>query len=263
MFMHFVGTLWRSLAPGLADHLWQSTLFAAAAALLTVALRRNSARLRYAVWLVASLKFLVPFSLLVAAGSVFSWRHAPVAATSGMYVVEVVGQPFTRPLAVSSAAVPAHAGSAALTQLFPLLLCVWLVGFFTVLCVWIARWWQVVRVLRSSTPLTAGREHSILRRLEELQSSTVPIRLAQSDASLEPGVFGIFRPVLLWPRSVSEHLDDAHLEAVIAHELCHVRRRDNLAAILHMVVEAVFWFHPLVWWIGAQLIAERERATKR
>jgi len=260
MFLHFVGTLWRSLAPGLADHLWQSTLFAAAAALLTVALRRNSARLRYAIWLVASLKFLVPFSLLVAAGSVFSWRHVPVAATSGMYVVEVVGQPFTRPLAVSSAAVPAHAGSAALTQLLPLLLCVWLVGFFTVLCVWIARWRQVAKVLRNSIPLTAGREYSVLRRLEELQASTVPIRLAQSDASLEPGVFGIFRPVLLWPRSVSEHLDDAHLEAVIAHELCHVRRRDNLAAILHMVIEAVFWFHPLVWWMGAQLIAERERA---
>ena len=260
MLLHFVGTLWRFLAPGLADHLWQSTLFAAAAALLTVALRKNSARLRYAIWLVASLKFLVPFSLLVAAGSVFSWRHAPVAATSGMYMVEVVGQPFTRPLAMSSAAIPAHAGSATSTQLLPLLLCVWIVGFFTVLCVWIARWRQVAKVLRSSIPVTAGREYSVLRRLEELEASTVPIKLAQSDASLEPGVFGIFRPVLLWPRSVSEHLDDAHLEAVIAHELCHVRRRDNLAAILHMVVEAVFWFHPLVWWMGAQLIAERERA---
>jgi bla regulator protein blaR1 len=260
MFLHFVGTLWRSIAPGLADHLWQSTLFAAAAALLTVALRRNSARLRYAIWLVASIKFMVPFSSLVVAGSVFSWRHAPVAATSGMYMVEVVGQPFTRPLAVTSAAVPAHAGSAALAQLLPLLLCVWLVGFFTVLCVWIARWRHVAKVLRSSIPLTAGREYSVLRRLEELQAFAVPIKLAQSDGPLEPGVFGIFRPVLLWPRSVSEHLDDAHLEAVIAHELCHVRRRDNLAAILHMVVEAVFWFHPLVWWMGAQLIAERERA---
>ncbi|HEX7362621.1 MAG TPA: M56 and DUF3738 domain-containing protein, partial [Bryobacteraceae bacterium] len=50
------------------------------------------------------------------------------------------------------------------------------------------------------------------------------------------------------------------LNAILAHELCHVRRRDNLFAALHMIVEAIFWFHPLVWWIGARLVEERERA---
>jgi beta-lactamase regulating signal transducer with metallopeptidase domain len=81
-----------------------------------------------------------------------------------------------------------------------------------------------------------------------------------SPASLEPGIFGIVRPVLLWPAGISERLQDAHVEAIVAHELWHVRRRDNLAAALHMVVEAVFWFHPLVWWLGARLADERERA---
>ena len=47
---------------------------------------------------------------------------------------------------------------------------------------------------------------------------------------------------------------------MLAHELCHVRRRDNLTSAIHMIVEAVFWFHPLVWWIGARLVEERERA---
>ncbi|PYU78030.1 MAG: hypothetical protein DMG50_28965 [Acidobacteria bacterium] len=41
---------------------------------------------------------------------------------------------------------------------------------------------------------------------------------------------------------MSERLDDAHLEAILAHELWHVRRRDNLVATMHMVVEAIFWF---------------------
>jgi len=260
MFPHFVGALWKSIAPGLADHLWQSTLFAAAAALLTVSLRRNSARLRYAIWLAASLKFLLPFSLLVAAGSLFSWRHLPVAAGSGMHMVEVVGQPFTRPPVITPTIVSVPVAPGTLTQLLPLLLCIWLAGFVAVLSVWIARWLRVEKVLHGSTLVTAGREYSALRRLQAVLAATRSTKLMQSEASLEPGVFGIFRPVLLWPRSVSEHLDDAHLEAVIAHELCHVRRRDNLAAVLHMLVEAVFWFHPLVWWIGAQLIAERERA---
>jgi bla regulator protein BlaR1 len=73
-------------------------------------------------------------------------------------------------------------------------------------------------------------------------------------------VFGILRPVLLWPAGISERLVDAQLEAILAHEMSHVRRRDNLAAALHMLVEAVFWFHPLVWWIGARLVEERETA---
>jgi uncharacterized protein (TIGR03435 family) len=73
-------------------------------------------------------------------------------------------------------------------------------------------------------------------------------------------VFGIFRPVLLWPAGISKHLQDRHLEAILAHELAHVRRRDNLTAAMHMLVEAIFWFHPLVWWLGARLADERERA---
>jgi uncharacterized protein (TIGR03435 family) len=77
---------------------------------------------------------------------------------------------------------------------------------------------------------------------------------------MEPGVFGVWRAVLAWPAGISERLDDAHLEAIVAHEVWHVRRRDNLTAALHMLVEAAFWFHPLVWWLGARLIAERERA---
>lgn len=84
--------------------------------------------------------------------------------------------------------------------------------------------------------------------------------IASACASLEPGIFGMVRPVLIWPERVSERFDNAQLEAVIAHELGHVRRRDNLAAAVHMLVEAIFWFHPLVWWLGARLAEERERA---
>ena len=62
------------------------------------------------------------------------------------------------------------------------------------------------------------------------------------------------------PDRVAEQLTAPQLDAILAHELCHVRRRDNLAAATHMVVEALFWFHPLVWWLGARLMEERERA---
>jgi len=99
-----------------------------------------------------------------------------------------------------------------------------------------------------------------LRWVERIAGMPKRIEIFLSRTSLEPGIFGIARPVLIWPQGISERLEDAHLAAILAHELWHVRRRDNLAAATHMVVEAIFWFHPLVWWLGARLVDERERA---
>ena len=73
-------------------------------------------------------------------------------------------------------------------------------------------------------------------------------------------MFGIFRPVLLVPEGITDRLTQAQWKSILAHELCHVRRGDNLTAAIHMAIEAVFWFHPLVWWIGRRLVDERERA---
>ena len=114
--------------------------------------------------------------------------------------------------------------------------------------------------MREAAPLREGREVEALRRLERMGGIRKRIEILLSRASLEPGIFGIVRPVLVWPEGISEHLEDAHLEAILAHELWHVRRRDNLAAAIHMLVEAIFWFHPLVWWLGARLVDEREEA---
>jgi TonB family protein len=76
----------------------------------------------------------------------------------------------------------------------------------------------------------------------------------------EPGVLGIRRPTLVWPAGLTARLSDAELDAIMMHEICHIERRDNLAALAQVAVETVFWFHPMVWWIGARLVDERERA---
>jgi uncharacterized protein (TIGR03435 family) len=86
------------------------------------------------------------------------------------------------------------------------------------------------------------------------------VRVRAARDVLEPGVIGLWRPVILVPEGIDRYLTPGQLETVLAHEICHIRRRDNLLAMLHMLVETVFWFHPLVWWIGARLIDERERA---
>src|SRR5258708_26251382 len=81
----------------IADHLWQSTLFAAFAGLLTQALRKNRAETRYWLWLSASVKFLIPFSLLVSVGSYVRWPVAPEGAPQVSFAVQQISQPFSTP----------------------------------------------------------------------------------------------------------------------------------------------------------------------
>jgi uncharacterized protein (TIGR03435 family) len=257
--------IWWAIAPALGNHLWQSTVCLVIAGFLTLISRKNPARVRYGLWLAASVKFLIPFSLLVGIGSHLARPRVLLQTEPGFFLaMEQAGQPFAPATArphVAEKSRPDTSGRYRLVNLLPaILVATWFCGFAVILFVWYARRRRISAALREAAPLREGREVEALRRLERLGGMRKPIDLLLSPASLEPGIFGIVNPVLIWPKGFSAHLQDAHLEAILAHEVWHVRRRDNLAAAIHMVVEAIFWFHPLVWWLGSRLVEERERA---
>jgi bla regulator protein BlaR1 len=255
MILQSLSSIWMALAPELGNHLWQSTLFAAAAGLLTLALRKNHARVRYWLWMAASLKFLAPFSLLTSLGSRMAWWHGSSATQGSLsFVIEQVSRPFAQQ------ARPQASVQTIFASLPAILVVTWACGFAAVLIVWFVRWRRVSVGIRNTAPLSEGREVKALRRLEQAGGIRRKIEIFLSHASLEPGILGIVKPVLIWPQGISDRLEDAHLEAILAHEVWHVRRNDNLAAAVHMLVEAFFWFHPLVWWLGARMVEERERA---
>ncbi len=261
--MNFLTRVWNDFAPAIGNHLWQSTIFAAALAAITLAFRNNRARTRYWLWLAASLKFLFRcFSLLVSAGSYLATPHAQTATKAAYYAAfEQFGQPFAGDDVASFArSTPATTAGHPATHYLPLLLLVWLIGTIVVLAVWIARWCRVSAIAKSATPLHEGPEATIVAQLQDGDAPHDKVEIVSTGATIEPGIFGIFRPVLLWPASISGQLTKAHTESIVAHELCHVRRRDNLTATLHMLVESLFWFHPAVWWLGNRLVEDRERA---
>lgn len=235
------------MIPQLTDHLWQSTVFTLAAGLLAVALRRNRAHVRYWLWFAASLKFFVPFAWLMFLGSQLALAPsaAPMASTA-VPAVSFIMEPFAQTLAdappVELSALPPPAAW------IPMVLVgLWACGFVAIALLRLRGWRRIRAAVGASMPAeppTAGLN--------------VPVR--SSFDVLEPGVVGWWRPILLLPEGIEAHLTPRQLEAVLAHELCHVRRRDNLTAAIHMIVEALVWFHPLVWWISARLLDERERA---
>jgi uncharacterized protein (TIGR03435 family) len=249
----------------MANHLWQSTLCLIIAGLLTLVLRKNHARARYGLWLAASMKFLIPFSLLITLGTHLARpRVVAPTGTGFFFAMEEVSQPFTKAPGTVERQLPPELTAdwryRLLPAIPPVFTAVWLGGFLLIMVGWWRRWRQAAEALDASVPLRDGREVEALRRVEHRAGVRKPIDVLLSPTSLEPGIFGIVRPVLVWPAGISEHLQDAHLEAILAHEVEHVRRQDNLAAAIHMVVEALFWFHPLVWWLGARMVEERELA---
>ena len=87
-----------------------------------------------------------------------------------------------------------------------------------------------------------------------------PVGLIISSDLPEPGVWGVWKPVLVLPQGMVEALTAPELEAVILHELVHVQRGDNLVSFFQSWLCGVFWFYPVVWLIDRQLLVERELA---
>ncbi|MGH9480832.1 MAG: hypothetical protein ACRD1L_01965, partial [Terriglobales bacterium] len=230
----------------IAAHLWQSTWFALAAAALALALRRQRAQVRYALWLAASLKFLVPFELLVELGRRLSWvSSAPFAALPPVpAAVARISQPWISPT-VWTQALPLGPAPHASDAWLVAALVLWAAGAAAI-ALWRLRAWRRLRALVSaSQPLAlagltlppgveARSVPGVSRQLGDALSVSGR-SLPGSDARpqpdhreggsnqrwpchLEPGVVGWLRPKLLLPADIAKHLAPDQLRAVLGHE---------------------------------------------
>jgi len=234
----------------LLNHLWQSTLVVVVVGVWAWALREHRAGLRYWLWFSAAVKFLLPFSLLIVLGSHLAPRVSVIPAVApvlGRVVapvpaeLEIAPFPASAPTATTAPSGPSNAPRVPWTQL---LLGLWACGSALILGRWAVQWWRLRQALEESVPLSV--------------EAPIPVRAAPT--AMEPGVVGVIRPVLVLPHAIEEHLNPDQLRAVLLHELEHVRRGDNLTAGINMLTQALFWFYPLVWWLGRRLMVERESA---
>jgi bla regulator protein BlaR1 len=223
----------------LVNHLWQSTLFCGGAWLITLALRANSAALRHTIWMLASLKFLVPFSLLFYAGSYIGLPAARAADIPPLMLGDALQR--VSVLVPPGALRATESGAASITLV--VLIAVWCGGALLVGTQWLRAWRTANSLVRAARPAPGALPDARI-----------------TDADIEPAVARVFHPVVLLPAALLSRLSGPQLDAVLAHENEHIERLDNLKDSVHRLVEALFWFHPAVWWIGRRMIEERERA---
>ena len=231
----------------LIHFLWQGALIAA----IYAALRRSrTPQRRYLVACVALVAMFI----------------APIVTYIAITPASVAANPYVGTIPVSSAVADlASAPPAALypsarafhDDVMPWLVLAWFAGA-TIFWARLTGAWIVATRMRSMLVRPAPREWQ--RRLDEIASRLRvlrPVKLIVSAVVQVPTVVGWLRPVVLMPVGALAGLPTEHIEALLAHELAHIRRYDYLVNILQSIAEALLFYQPAVWWISSQLRNER------
>jgi beta-lactamase regulating signal transducer with metallopeptidase domain/WD40 repeat protein/HEAT repeat protein len=119
-------------------------------------------------------------------------------------------------------------------------------------------WHTLWRLKRVGISRVADDVLALLNRLSSQLGLDRQVRVLQSTLAQVPIVVGYFQPVILLPISLVTNIPTAHLEAILAHELAHIRRHDFIVNLLQALVETVFFYHPAVWWLSRRVRVERE-----
>jgi len=231
----FDASLVQSIGWTLVDSIWQGTVVGGVTALALRAGRGRNARTRY----------------LIACAGLALMLLAPLASFSMNEDADIAA------VASVANAAPGIAPDVAIGRLLPMAVAAWMIGVVLLSVRLVAACIGVERMKRATRHVDAAvsrRLHVLAQRL----GVTSVVRVFESSIVRVPTVVGCLRPVILLPAAVVTGLPAAHLDAVLAHELAHVRRHDYLVNMLQAVVEILLFYHPAVWWCSRQIRAERE-----
>jgi beta-lactamase regulating signal transducer with metallopeptidase domain len=226
-------------------------LAALALAGCNLTLRDSPARVRYAV----SCLFLMVLLALPVLTFTFSMAHAPDPATGGAWkqAAAVVVPPANR---APSAIEPRFQESVA--PFLPWIVAAWISGVILLSLRWIGAWTCLRRLRRAASLAIPPEWDAALRSLMRRAAVSAPVRLSISPVAQVPCVIGWLRPVILMPAAALAGLDWQAVEALLAHELAHIRRHDYVVNLLQTLLDTLLFYHPAVWWVSRQIRMERE-----
>jgi beta-lactamase regulating signal transducer with metallopeptidase domain len=266
----------QALGWALLHFVWQGVLVALITASALAVMRHASAQARYVAATLGLLLMLaapvLTFSRLYfsvpTGGSTFMQKE--VLAADGRAPAVKVGAPEGAPPSQADSAgrtmKPAHFASLeSLTNGRFAAVARWLVLFWlggiALLSLRLFRSWMATERLKRHGigQVTAACEESLARLARRVGVSR-PVRLYQSVLVEVPTVIGWLRPVILVPVTALTGLSGQQLDALLAHELAHVRRYDYLVNLLQSIAETLLFYHPAVWWVSRSIRVEREHA---
>lgn len=255
----FSGSFFTGLGWALFHFLWQGTLVAAVLAALDMALARRTPAVRYAVACGALATMLaLPAATAWSIAARGAGRSAEIPSRSANAASGTALQAVSGSTGVADSLLPDSLRSRVET-FRPWALSAWLAGVFLLSIRFLGGLRTANRLSRRGARPADAESQEMLKRLAARLAMTRPVRLLQSAVVKVPTAIGAFRPVILLPASVFTGLPARGLEALIAHELAHVRRHDYLVNLIQTAAETLLFYHPAVWWVSSRIRAEREQ----
>lgn len=252
-----------SLGWTLVHFLWQGTLVALALAAVLRLLRRHSANARYLAGCIALVTML--------AAPMLTLRHAanrrsfPAVAHE-----ERLATPYNAPDAIENSAPSKIVAASAhishrtndffqrIETVFPWLVAGWMFGVMALSLRLLGGWVQIRRLKRNATSAMDVFRHEKRAKLARSLGIARPISLMHCALTEVPTVIGWLKPMILFPAGCLTGLSPAQFEAILAHELAHIRRHDYLVNLLQSAIETLLFYHPAVWWVSRRIREERE-----
>ena len=240
----------------LLHFVWQGAILGLVVAGLLWLCRRRSANTRYAV----------------ASGGLVALLAAPVVTVAVLWQAARMVEPLgsgdrTASRALGSASTPGHALiprdsmkalHAHVAAALPMVVAIWLTGASLLLVRMGGGLWKVHRLYEGGLAAPASRWQEVAARLASRLGLLDAVRVVESRLVGTPTVVGWMRPIILLPVAALANLTPAQVEAILAHELAHIRRHDYLVNLLQSLGETVLFYHPAVWWVSGRIRAERE-----
>lgn len=261
--MNGIEALWslpfaRPVAWALAHFLWQGALVGILLAGALALLGKKSPSARYAM-AAGAMVVLLALPVITALWLAPAGEAGPVPLAAPAALSAPAETPDS---AVSAAPVSAETAAATsasrLQPLLPWFLVFWVAGVAVLSCYQLGGWLQARRLERRGTRAVAERWEEVVATLRTRLGIAQGVRILESSGVSVPAVVGWLRPVILVPASALAGLSPQQLEAILAHELAHVRRHDYLINLLQTVVETLLFYHPVVWWVSRVVRQERE-----
>ena len=240
-----------ALVETLLHSLWQASIIALILHFVLQRITDNKASLRYKISIAAL------FSCLALSVATFSWVYFADAAAPLIAIDTDV-------LAVSNSSISSDNGMHSIYgYLLPyqdMILIVWLVGVFLFSFKLMFSYIYIQWISRDSRLKANVKLTNILNKTNASLAIKKQIKIYESDYVKGPLMLGVLKPIILFPVGLLNQLTTAEVESILAHEVAHVMRSDFLINIMQSIVEVLFYYHPAVWWISANVRAEREYA---
>lgn len=252
----------------LMHFIWQAAAIGLILAVVLRLLRKSSANLRYVIACMALALIVVMPTVTIRMVDVSVVTIAPIEQTAIQLpraVAEtqvVVEMPLPESPATEIAASPRVSikdrFSSAVEPALPYLVLGWLLGVFSLSLWHLGGWTQLQKLRRQMVKQVAPHLNAKLEQLGNALGIQRAVGLVESALVQVPTVVGHLKPMILLPASALTGLSPEQIEAILAHELAHIKRHDYLVNMLQTVVDILGFYHPAVWWISHRIRVERE-----